>query len=327
MIVRVFVAVLFASMGLWSNAEGQFPRDNAGVVNISGLQEDLQTSNQIRKAVKDTNGAETDTNEVQETEELSDDEFIDEAETVEFGDASLVVGLSEPFRFSMQDDLYNDEAYMMMIGSPRSNLTLHYGESVLGSESESMVFRVNGQIGGNAYLWRRFLRLPLSIYVPIHFNIGYQHLGLDIAEADQTAYGEFHDENMLNFSLGAGAGATFELPLGAVPLIGEQITLDAMFIRSPGMMIRFVEEEPSFPGQSTDHEPSAGVAITNDLLIQGRVHRFLESSIGVTAGFKFSRIDWDDETRDFGAILNMITGDEVPEHIIGYSSLYVGINW
>ncbi len=282
-----------------------------------------------KENVPNLNRVLTDTNDVEEAEDLSEDEFIDESEVAEFGNSSLVVGLSEPMRFSLDGDFFNDQAYMLMLGSPKNNLTLHYGESTFGTGSESAIFRINGQVGGNAYLWRRFLRLPLSIYVPIHFNAGYQNVSLDISEEDyQSTYRGRESKDLLNFSLGAGAGASFKLPLSAVPLIGEQITLDAMFVRSPGLMIRILDEDTSgMPGQSNDHDFDTGWAITNDLLLQARVHQFLESSIGVTAGFKFSRIDWDDERGDFGDLINMISGDDTGEHMTGYSSVYVGINW
>ena len=258
-------------------------------------------------------------------------DFEDDAtlqqDIIPVGEGSLVAG-AMPMYFRYNDiTFFDNTGYMAMLGSPKSNILVGYVDNDdLFTHNSLKTVRVNLQLGGNAYLWRNFLRLPLSIYVPIRLNAGYQYLSLNIEE-EMDLFGTGDDKmNFLNVNFGAGLGASFRFPLDNIPLLGSHISLDGYLLRSPGVMINFIAENGSLPGQS-DSDNEVGVSVSNDLLIQARIHRFLESTVGVTAGIRFSALNWSTDSFDFSEAANALVGDDIPDNRMDFTSLFIGFNW
>jgi len=253
-----------------------------------------------------------------------------------YGESSLVVGTMPLYFHYNSQTWYNELGYFMMLGSPKSHLLVAYGESgdqymdrmFSGHVYHTKFLHVNMQLGGDATIWSRFLRLPLHIYVPIRFNSGYHRLMFDRHAPEHAPPGTGRDtKNFLNISLGAGLGATYSLTLlNRIPIIGSDFSFDALFVRSPGAMIRFIGDE-SNGGSQLKNDNEAGAAVTNEILLMARMHRFLEANIGVTIGMRHSATNWSTGPFEFSELLSAVTGEEIPPNEMNYSGFFIGINW
>ena len=261
--------------------------------------------------------------------------FAEENETESSG-SSLVVGTMPLYFHYNNQTWYNELAYFVMLGSPKSHLLLAYGESgdlYLDHLRQNQAYNtrflhLNMQLGGDATLWSRFLRLPLHIYVPIRFNSGYHRLMFDGQSPDMAGQDPERDtKNFLNLTLGAGLGASYRLTLlDRIPIIGSDFSFDAHFLRSPGMMIRFISDE-TVGGRRTENDNEVGAAVSNEFLLMARMHRFLEANIGVTIGMRHSSTNWSTGPFEFSELVSAVTGEEVPSNEMSYSGFFIGINW
>ncbi|MDG5766688.1 hypothetical protein QA596_04350 [Balneolales bacterium ANBcel1] len=257
-----------------------------------------------------------------------DDAFFDDY-TPLHGDGSLVIGAVPMYFHYNGFTWFNNTGYMAILGSPKNNILIAYGENDdLLLDSSLKTVRVNIQVGGNATLWDRFLRLPLEIFIPIQLNMGYQYLSPDISEMDMGSEYGFSDDSMnfLNVNLGAGLGATFTMPLESIPLLGTHLSIDSYFVRSPGVMVHLVSDDSSPWGQA-NRDNEVGIAVSNDFLLQARLHRFLESNIGLSAGVRFSGLNWSTDDFNFADLMSAFTGDDVPDNRMDYTTFFIGLNW
>ncbi len=253
-----------------------------------------------------------------------------------YGESSLVIGTMPLYMHYDTQTWYNELAYFLMLGSTKNHLLVAYGESgdlyfdrIRQNQAYHTKFlHLNMQLGGDATIWSRFLRLPLHVYVPVRFNSGYQRLMFD-REAPSLPDSDVDRDtkNFLNLSLGAGLGATYRLTLlNRIPIIGSDFTFDALFVRSPGVMIRFIGDD-SGSGSVHTNENETGASVTNEFLLMGRMHRFLEANIGVTIGMRFHATHWSTGPFEFNELLSAVTGDEIPPNEMNYSGFFIGINW
>ena len=95
---------------------------------------------------------------------------------------SLTVGYVED-EFLIATDEGSNRFYFVgetagaMISGKGANLMFAYGNTdATGSDGEIRSLAADLSFGGNIHLFRNFLRLPVSIYVPIRLNTGYRNL-------------------------------------------------------------------------------------------------------------------------------------------------------
>ncbi len=256
-------------------------------------------------------------------------------EIPEYSGQSLVGG-TMPLYFHYENQTwYNELTYMAMIGTPKNNLLIGYGESgdtyfdhTMGNRPyETKVFHASFQLGGDATLWDRFFRLPLHIYVPIRFHAGYNRLMFDEQFTfDQNDSSVRSTKNFLNTNFGAGLGASYDLTiLNNIPILGSDFSFDAVYTRSPGVMIRFIDNNNGIANGDNDNE--VGAAVSNELLLMARVHRFLEANIGLSLGMRFSKLNWSTGPYEFSELLSAVVGDEMPPNEMNYSGFFLGITW
>ncbi len=253
-----------------------------------------------------------------------------------YGESSLVVGTMPLYVHYDNQTWYNELAYFVMLGSPKNHLMVAYGESgdlYLDRFRQNQAYHtrflhLNMQLGGDATIWSRFLRLPLHIYVPIRFNSGYHRLMFDRQSPALTGLDPERDtKNFLNLNLGAGLGATYRLTLlNRIPIIGSDFTFDAVYVRSPGVMIRFIGDDAG-NGSVHSNDNEVGAAVTNEFLLMARMHRFLEANLGVTIGMRFNATNWSTGPFEFSELLSAVTGEDIPPNEMNYSGFFIGINW
>ena len=246
-----------------------------------------------------------------------------------------LVGGTMPFYFHYENQTwYNELAYMAMIGTPKNNLLIGYGESgdiytdhVTGNRAyETQIFHASLQLSGDATIWDRFLRLPLHVYVPIRFHSGYNRLMFDGQYAGNDDNAARSTKNFLNANLGAGLGASYDLTvLDRIPILGSDFSFDAVYTRNPGVMIRFINDDDD--PFDNDNGNEVGAAVSSEFLLMARVHRFLEANIGLSAGMRFSKLNWSAGPYEFSELFSAVVGDDIPPNEMNYSGFFLGITW
>ncbi len=255
---------------------------------------------------------------------------IDRNDEPNFTNASLVVGTMNmdfvyfdtqlPFIHTFDDGLVS-----LKIGSTKSFIQGSYGAADIGTFGEDVKLtniRLDAQLGGDNVIFDSFATLPLSIHIPVRLNIGYQYLDYDVEDANLGVFSpnDFEDAlQFLNLNLGAGLGGTLALPLGFRSPVGSQISIDAVYVRSLGTMLRFIEDE----------DMESGLSSMNHFMLQFRIHEFLGGRIGLTAGYKRNTLEWSSEDPgSFTDILERIfSADESMINSITTNMFFLGINW
>lgn len=92
------------------------------------------------------------------------------------------------------------------------------------------------------------------------------------------------------------------------------------------LRIRFIGDS-SGSGSVQTNENETGASVTNEFLLMGRMHRFLEANIGVTIGMRFQATHWSTGPFEFSELLSAVTGDDIPTNEMNFSGFFIGINW
>lgn len=239
---------------------------------------------------------------------------------------SLTVGYIDD-EFLLETDQGSNRFYFegetagAMISGKGANLMFAYG-STDAYEGEGEIRSLAGDLsfGGNVHLFRNFLHLPLSIYIPIRLNAGYRNLSL--LEADETLH-------LAQAGIGAGAGASVRIPTG-LPLLRDNLTGFASLVRSVGGL---GDISSTMADQTGANEMSAlsGIRLmqNTDLNIEAKFERLLGDNTGVTVGMTIRWQSWTEEKADeLLQIIDVVTGEQ--ENLIKRGQqtfLRVGINW
>jgi len=239
---------------------------------------------------------------------------------------SLTVGYIDD-EFLLETDQGSDRFYFegetagAMISGKGANLMFAYGSADANeSEGEIRSLAADLNFGGNIHLFRNFLRLPLSIYVPIRLNAGYRNLSL--LEEDETLH-------LAQAGIGAGAGASVRIPTG-LPLLRDNLTGFASLVRSVGGLgdiSSTVNEQTGADEMSV----LSGIRLmqNTDLNIEAKFERLLGENTGVTVGLTIRWQSWTEEKADeFLQVLDVATGQQENLTKRGKQTfLRVGINW
>lgn len=99
----------------------------------------------------------------------------------EDGPTALSVGnLSSDFTYGGSGVYnYSGNARALMISGPNGSLMLDYDSGLSSGQFDRDTRRTIGAealFGGNATLFEEFLHLPISLYIPIRFNLDYRYV-------------------------------------------------------------------------------------------------------------------------------------------------------
>jgi hypothetical protein len=239
---------------------------------------------------------------------------------------SLTVGYIDD-EFLLETDQGSDRFYFegetagAMISGKRANLMFAYGSAdTYEGEGEIRSLAADLNFGGNIHLFRNFLRLPLSIYVPIRLNAGYRNLSL--LEEDETLH-------LAQAGIGAGAGASVRISTG-LPIVRDNLTGFASIVRGVGGLSDISSTVAEQTG-ADEMSLLSGIRlmVNTDLNIEAKFERLLGENTGVTAGLTIRWQSWTEEKADeFLQVLDVATGQQENLTKRGKQTfLRVGINW
>jgi len=239
---------------------------------------------------------------------------------------SLTVGYIDD-EFLIATDEGSDQFYFVgetagaMISGKGANLMFAYGNAdANGSDGEIRSLAADLSFGGNVHLFRNFLQLPVSIYVPIRLNAGYRNLSL-VDEEDAL--------HLLQAGIGAGAGASLRIPTG-LPVLRDNLTGFASLVRSVGGLGELSSTVADQAG-ANDESAISGIRLmqNTDLNIEAKFERLLGENTGVTVGLTIRWQSWTEEKADeFLQLLDVVTGQQENLTERGKQTfLRVGINW
>jgi hypothetical protein len=229
--------------------------------------------------------------------------------------------------FLLETDQGSDRFYFegetagAMISGKRANLMFAYGSAdTYEGEGEIRSLAADLNFGGNIHLFRNFLRLPLSIYVPIRLNAGYRNLSL--LEEDETLH-------LAQAGIGAGAGASVRISTG-LPIVRDNLTGFASIVRGVGGLSDISSTVAEQTG-ADEMSLLSGIRlmVNTDLNIEAKFERLLGENTGVTAGLTIRWQSWTEEKADeFLQVLDVATGQQENLTKRGKQTfLRVGINW
>lgn len=243
---------------------------------------------------------------------------------------SLTVGyISNEFNLHSDegtfDFRYNGELMGLRLGGESSSLTLSYGMAdAENDDGDIRSIAADLSIGGNAYVFRSFLGLPVGGFIPIRFNFGYRGLNLlDVDEDEKT-----NSVNLGTGDVGAGFGAKVRLPTG-LPLLEDNITAHFSLVRSFGGMIDFSSPD-QYQVQGNDDVVFEGVRLTDntDFNIEAKFENLLGNT-GATIGMTLRWLNWtDNKAENFFDILDVATGNRDDLKLRATQTFVrLGINW
>jgi len=263
-------------------------------------------------------------------ETIKKPEFILIQETSDDNDdrntTSLTVGYIDD-EFLIATDEGSDQFYFVgetagaMISGKGANLMFAYGNAdANGSDGEIRSLAADLSFGGNVHLFRNFLQLPVSIYVPIRLNAGYRNLSL-VDEEDAL--------HLLQAGIGAGAGASLRIPTG-LPVLRDNLTGFASLVRSVGGLGELSSTVADQAG-ANDESAISGIRLmqNTDLNIEAKFERLLGENTGVTVGLTIRWQSWTEEKADeFLQVFDVVTGQQENLTKRGQLTfLRIGLNW
>jgi len=260
------------------------------------------------------------------------DSSSDEDEETERPTAISVGNLSSNFTFSGSGENagaynYSGNARALMISGPNGSLTVDYGSGLRTGQFDRDTRRTIGAetfFGGNAALFDEFLRLPLSVYVPIRFHLDYRYV--------QPRNPELSNLHRGAGGLGAGGGAQIQLP------IGPDFIKDNLFVRGsavlvPAVATSFGSSDGEGPGDVVDGDPEIETSRTRmrrtfDINLEALFTELLGESTGVMVGYTFRAYDRSREKpSSVGDVIDAATlsGNYVQTNV--QHMIRVGLSW
>jgi len=207
----------------------------------------------------------------------------------EDGPTALSVGnLSSDFTYgSGQYGQYNygKSARALMLSGPNGSLMVDYASGLGTGSFDREARRTIGAealFGGNATLFDEFLRLPLSIYVPIRINLDYRYV--------QPRNPELSNLHRGAAGLGAGGGAQLQLPVGP-DFIKENLYVRGSAVLVPAVATTLNSSDGDEIGDPVDDSPISTSRTRMrrmiDLNLEALFTELLGEDTGVMAGYTF----------------------------------------
>jgi hypothetical protein len=256
------------------------------------------------------------------------DSSSDADEETERPTAISVGNLSSNFTFGGSGAYnYSGNARALMISGPNGSLMVDYGSGLRTGQFDRDTRRTIGAetlFGGNATLFDEFLRLPLSVYVPIRFHLDYRYV--------QPRNPELSNLHRGAGGLGAGGGAQIQLP------IGPDFIKDNLFVRGsavlvPAVATSFGSSDGGDPGDVVDGDPEIETSRTRmrrtfDINLEALFTELLGESTGVMVGYTFRAYDRSREKpSSVGDVIDAATlsGNYVQTNV--QHMIRVGLSW
>jgi len=179
--------------------------------------------------------------------------------------------------------------------------------------------------GGNPYLFREFLHLPIGVYLPIRVNLDYRYVEPSNPDRSNLHLGAA--------GIGAGAGARLRLPIGP-DFLQENFEARLTGVFVPGIMSSLGDiEVPSAedPSDSFVEEDSFGETRLRrmfDINLDIELAEILSESVGITAGYTF-RIYGHSAEAPSSAVdyLDAVTLTGTYTQTSAQNVIRLGINW
>lgn len=203
------------------------------------------------------------------------------------GPTALSVGnLSSDFTFGGSGGYnYDGGSRALMVSGPNGSLMVDYASGLATGQFDRDTRRTIGAealFGGNATLFDEFLRLPISVYIPIRINLDYRYL--QPRNPDQS---NLHRGGA---GLGAGGGAQLQLP------VGPDFIKDNLYVRGSALLVPAVattlnggdDETARTIGDDTPISASrTRMRRTLDLNLEAHFTELIGEDTGIMAGYTF----------------------------------------
>ena len=203
------------------------------------------------------------------------------------GPTALSVGnLSSDFTFGGSGGYnYDGGTRALMVSGPNGSLMVDYASGLGTGQFDRDTRRTIGAealFGGNATLFDEFLRLPISVYIPIRINLDYRYL--QPRNPDQS---NLHRGGA---GLGAGGGAQLQLP------VGPDFIKDNLYVRGSALLVPAVattlnggdDETARTIGDDTPISASrTRMRRTLDLNLEAHFTELIGEDTGIMAGYTF----------------------------------------
>ena len=203
------------------------------------------------------------------------------------GPTALSVGnLSSDFTFGGSGGYnYDGRARALMVSGPNGSLMVDYASGLGTGQFDRDTRRTIGAealFGGNATLFDEFLRLPISVYIPIRINLDYRYL--QPRNPDQS---NLHRGGA---GLGAGGGAQLQLP------VGPDFIKDNLYVRGSALLVPAVATTLNGGDDETartigDDAPISAsrtrMRRTLDLNLEAHFTELIGEDTGIMAGYTF----------------------------------------
>jgi len=179
---------------------------------------------------------------------------------------------------------YQKSVRALMISGSGGSLLVDYASNLGGSGSEQETRRTIGAealFGGNVYLFREFLFLPFSVYVPIRANIDYRYV-----QPTDPSRSNLHRGAA---GLGAGAGGQLRLPVGP-DFIKENLLVRGTAVIVPAITSSLGGSEPDQlinPESSPVSTSATRMRRAINLNLEVIFDDLLGGDTGVMAGYTF----------------------------------------
>ncbi len=180
---------------------------------------------------------------------------------------------------------YDGSARALMVSGPNGSLMVDYASGLGTGQFDRDTRRTIGAealFGGNATLFDEFLRLPISVYIPIRINLDYRYL--QPRNPDQS---NLHRGGA---GLGAGGGAQLQLP------VGPDFIKDNLYVRGSALLVPAVattlnggdDETARTIGDDTPISASrTRMRRTLDLNLEAHFTELIGEDTGIMAGYTF----------------------------------------
>ena len=203
------------------------------------------------------------------------------------GPTALSVGnLSSDFTFGGSGGYnYDGSARALMVSGPNGSLMVDYASGLGTGQFDRDTRRTIGAealFGGNATLFDEFLRLPISVYIPIRVNLDYRYLQPRSPDQSNLHRG--------GAGLGAGGGAQLQLP------VGPDFIKDNLYVRGSALLVPAVATTLNGGDDETartigDDAPISAsrtrMRRTLDLNLEAHFTELIGEDTGIMAGYTF----------------------------------------
>ncbi len=244
------------------------------------------------------------------------------------GPTALSVGnLSSDFTFGGSGGYnYDGSARALMVSGPNGSLMVDYASGLGTGQFDRDTRRTIGAealFGGNATLFDEFLRLPISVYIPIRINLDYRYL--QPRNPDQS---NLHRGGA---GLGAGGGAQLQLP------VGPDFIKDNLYVRGSALLVPAVattlnggdDETARTIGDDTPISASrTRMRRTLNLNLEAHFTELIGEDTGIMAGYTFRTFGRSqEEPSSVGDVIDAATlsGSYVQTNV--QHMIRVGLTW